>query len=178
MYIETHSFEEIAQDLQLRDEIQRPNAKSNNLLRNIEEYQLIIIDEAHNYRNPDSPTRSNALRSLLYGKRKDLLLLTATPVNNSLWDLYHLTRFFLKQDSFLSEKGILSIRSRFNDAMRTNPNNLSPDVLYPIVDATTVKRTRQFIKKHYPNDQITINGITQTIVFPEPTSPWRSLFIC
>ena len=168
MYIESHSFEEVAQDLQLRDEIQRPNAKSNNLLRNIEEYQLIIIDEAHNYRNPDSPTRSNALRSLLYGKRKDLLLLTATPVNNSLWDLYHLTRFFLKQDSFLSEKGILSIRSRFNDAMRTNPNNLSPDVLYPIVDATTVKRTRQFIKKHYPNDQITINGITQTIVFPEP----------
>ena len=168
MYIETHSFEEIAQDIQLKDEIQRPNAKYRNLERDIEEYQLIIIDEAHNYRNPDSPTRSNALRSLLYGKRKDLLLLTATPVNNSLWDLYHLTRFFLKQDSFLSDKGILSIRRRFNDAMQTNPNNLSPDVLYPIVDATTVKRTRNFIKKHYPNDQITINKETQTIVFPEP----------
>ena len=168
VYIETHSFEEIAQDIQLKDEIQRPNANFRKLERNIEEYQLIIIDEAHNYRNPDSPTRSNALRSLLYGKRKDLLLLTATPVNNSLWDLYHLTRFFLKQDSFLSSKGVLSIRNRFNDAMRTNPNNLSPDVLYPIVDATTVKRTRKFIKKHYSNDQITINGITQTIVFPEP----------
>ena len=168
MYIETHSFEELAQDIQLKDEIQRPNANFRKLERNIEEYQLIIIDEAHNYRNPDSPTRSNALRSLLYGKRKDLLLLTATPVNNSLWDLYHLIRFFLKQDSFLSKKGILSIKSRFNDAMRTNPNNLSPDVLYPIVDATTVKRTRQFIKKHYPNDQITINDKTQTIVFPEP----------
>ena len=69
MYIETHSFEEVAQDEQLRDEIQRPNAKSNNLLRNIEEYQLIIIDEAHNYRNPDSPTRSS-IRSLLWKKKR------------------------------------------------------------------------------------------------------------
>ena len=41
-------------------------------------------------------------------------------------------------------------------------------MLYPIVDATTVKRTRQFIKKHYPNDQVKINGEMQTIVFPEP----------
>ena len=92
----------------------------------------------------------------------------ATPVNNSLWDLYHLTRYFLKQDSFLANKGILSINERFQEAMRTNPNSLSPDVLYPIVDATTVKRTRQFIQKHYSNDKVKINGILQTIVFPEP----------
>ena len=74
----------------------------------------------------------------------------------------------MKQDSFLASKGILSIKNRFNDAMKTNPDNLSPDVLYPIIDATTVKRTRQFIKKHYPNDQVKINGEMQTIVFPEP----------
>ena len=128
----------------------RPNAKSNHLARDIDEYQLIIIDEAHNYRNPSSPTRADALRTLLYGKRKDVLMLPATPVNNSLWDLYNLTRFFIKQDSFLANKGIISIKDRFDLAMKTNPNNLSPDVLYPIVDATTVKRTRQFIKKHYP----------------------------
>tara|TARA_Y100000589_G_scaffold37942_1_gene31711 strand:+ start:4266 stop:7634 length:3369 start_codon:yes stop_codon:yes gene_type:complete len=169
LFLETHSYEEVAQDIQLRDPILRPNANFIKLERNIEEYKLIIIDEAHNYRNPSSPTRHDVLRSLLYGKRKDLLLLTATPVNNSLWDLYHLTRFFLKQDSYLSDKGIISIKRRFTEAMQTNPNNLSPDVLYPIVDATTVKRTRQFIKKHYPNDQITLDeNNTQTIVFPEP----------
>ena len=130
----------------------------------IDEYQLVIIDEAHNYRNPNSANRADALRAFLYGKRKDVLMLTATPVNNSLWDLYHLSRFFLKQDSFLADMGILSIKERFDHAMRTNPNSLSPDVLYPIVD-TTVKRTRQFIKKHYPNDQVKINGVMQSIVF-------------
>tara|TARA_B100001121_G_scaffold24404_1_gene18924 strand:- start:413 stop:3748 length:3336 start_codon:yes stop_codon:yes gene_type:complete len=166
--LEVVSFEELARDKQLYDEERRPNASANHLLRDINEYQLVIIDEAHNYRNPDSPTRADTLRALLYGQRKDLLMMTATPVNNSLWDLYHLTHYFLKQDSVLADRGILSIKQRFNDAMHTNPQSLSPDVLYPIIDATTVKRTRQFIKKHYPGDQVEINGVMQSIVFPEP----------
>ena len=33
-------------------------------------------------------------------------------------------------------------------------SSLSPDVLYPVIDATTVKRTRQFVKKHYAGDTI------------------------
>ena len=166
--LETLSFEELARDKQLKDEKRRPNANSINLECDIEEYQLVIIDEAHNYRNPDSPTRADALRTFLYGRRKDVLMLTATPVNNSLWDLYHLTRFFLKQDTFLANKGILSIKDRFDQAMRTNPNSLSPDILYPIIDATTVKRTRQFIQKYYRNDQVKIEGVYQPIVFPQP----------
>jgi hypothetical protein len=168
LYIEVRSFEELARDKQLWHADRRPNSKSNNLDRALDEYQLVIIDEAHNYRNPDSPMRADALRTFLYGKRKDVLMLTATPVNNTLYDFYHLIRFYLKSDSALSKKGILNIKDRFDLAMKSNPNNLSPDVLYPIVDATTVKRTRQFIKKHYPNDQVKINGQLQTIVFPEP----------
>lgn len=168
IFLEVVSFEQLSRDAQLYDEARRPKSDGKKLERKIDEYQLVIIDEAHNYRNPDSPYRADALRALLYGKRKDLLMLTATPVNNSLWDLYNLTRFFIKQDSLLAEKGILSIRERFDLAMKTDPNSLSPDVLYPIIDATTVKRTRQFIKKHYPNDEVSINGEMQTIVFPEP----------
>ena len=38
--------------------------------------------------------------------------------------------------------------------MQVDPFNLSPDLLYPIIDATTVKRTRRFIKKYYANDMI------------------------
>ena len=168
LFVECLSFEQLANDIQLRDQ-QRPDADQDHIKRPLDEYQLIIVDEAHNYRNPDAPTRAAALRYLLFGRSRDLLLLTATPVNNSLWDLYHLLRFFLRQDSHLADRGILSIRSRFDEAMRQDPASLNPDILYPIIDATTVKRTRQFIKKHYAGDTITgPDGRAQTIIFPEP----------
>ena len=171
LYLEVVSFEELARDKQLRDVNKRPNATSENLIRNIDEYQLLIIDEAHNYRNPNTPTRGEALRTLLYGKRKDVLMLTATPVNNSLFDLYHLLRFFVKQDSYLAKRGILSIKERFDYATSKDPRNLSPDELFPIMDATTVKRTRQFVKKYYANDTILdSDGKAQSIVFPTPNA--------
>ena len=168
LYVECFSYEQIANDIQLKDN-QRPNADQQHLQRQLDEYQLVIVDEAHNYRNPDAPTRAAALRSLLFGKRRDLLLLTATPVNNSLWDLYHLLRFFLRQDAHFAKRGILSIRETFKAAMREDPSDLSPDHLYPIIDATTVKRTREFVKKHYAGDSIPgPDGHPKSIVFPKP----------
>lgn len=162
------SYEQLAGDRQITG-----NQKdSNHLVSDIDEFSLVVVDEAHNYRNPDTPTRAKTLAKLLVGTiRKDLVLLTATPVNNSLWDLYHLIQFFVKQDSALASRGVLSIRERFAGAQRTDPFNLHPDVLYPIVDATTVKRTRQFIKRHYPHDHIRIsNGNLVPIVFPQPVA--------
>ena len=43
---------------------------------------MVVVDEAHAYRNPDTQ-RATILRRLLEGSPpKDLVLLTATPVNN------------------------------------------------------------------------------------------------
>ena len=137
--------------------------------RPLDVYQLIVVDEAHNYRNPDTPTRAAVLHRLLFGRPRDVLLLTATPVNNSLWDLFHLIRFFARQDAFLADRGVLSVYDRFHQAMREDPSNLSPDLLYPIIDATCVKRTRQFVKKHYSGDTIKgPDGWDHPIVFPQP----------
>ncbi len=168
--VECLSFEQLANDRQLRD-AQRPNADSEHLQSPLGEYQLIVVDEAHNYRNPDARTRAAALRRLLFGPHRDLLLLTATPVNNSLWDLYYLLRFFLRQDTHLAKRGIVSIRKRFLQAMQVDPSNLNPDLLYPIIDATTVKRTRQFVMKHYSGDKFRKpDGTDGTIVFPRPVA--------
>ena len=170
LFAECVSFEELAGDVQLQD-ARRPNANQDKLQRQLDEYQLIVVDEAHNYRNPDAPTRAAALRRLLFGRRRDVLLLTATPVNNSLWDLYHLVRFFVRQDGHFADRGIISIRRLFEQAMREDPSDLSPDVLYPIIDATTVKRTRQFVRKHYAHDRIKgPDGKQVEIVFPQPNA--------
>jgi hypothetical protein len=162
------SYEELANDTQLRDPA-RAGHGVDHLDRPLNEYQLVVVDEAHGYRNPDAPTRAAVLRRLLFGQRRDVLLLTATPVNNSLWDLFHLVRFYVRQDAYLANRGVLSIYQRFHDAMRTDPSNLSPDVLYTIIDATCVKRTRQFVKKHYEGDTIKgPDGRDVPIVFPQP----------
>lgn len=164
LQVESVSYEELANEKQLgggKPHLQSP----------IEDYALVVVDEAHNYRNEDSPKRAAILRSLLSGRRRDVLLLTATPVNNSLWDLYVLLRYFMKQDAWLADRGVLSIRDRFDQAMKIDPFSLSPDVLYPIVDATTVKRTRRFIMKHYANDTVRgRDGRMIPIRFPKPVA--------
>ncbi len=162
--VECVSYEQLARDGQL------DATSPQHYLRNpLDDYALVVVDEAHNYRNPDAGTRAAVLRRLLSGKRRDVVLLSATPVNNSLWDLYHLLRFFMKQDAALAERGVLSVRERFDHAMRVNPFDLHPDLLYPIIDATTVKRTRRFVKRHYENDMIRgPGGVMVPIRFPKP----------
>ena len=163
LFVECVSYEQLARDRQLggdQDHLRSP----------LNEYALIVLDKAHNYRNPDAPSRAGVLRRLLLGPRRDVLMLSATPVNNSLWDLYHLLRFFIKQDGLFADQGVLSLRERFDDAMRIEPFSLNPDLLYPIIDATTVKRTRRFIKKNYENDLIQIDGVPTPIRFPKPVA--------
>jgi len=162
LLVDCVSYEQLARDRQL-------GGDQDHLRSRTDDYALVLVDEAHNYRNPDAPARAAVLRQLLMGQRRDLVLMTATPVNNSLWDLYHILRYFVKQDAVLADHGVLSIRERFEDAMREDPFNLNPDLLYPIIDATTVKRTRQFIKKHYENDLIRLHdGSRVPIRFPKP----------
>lgn len=167
LFIECVSYEELASDRQFVEV--REAANQVKLKSALAEYALVVVDEAHNYRNEDTRARAAVLRALLFGRRKDLVLLTATPVNNSLWDLFTLIRYFLKQDSALADRGVLSIRERFENAMRVDPTSLSPDMLYPVIDATTVKRTRAFVKKHYEGEKIRgPDGRLVPIVFPQP----------
>jgi len=55
-----------------------------------EKYDVIIVDEAHHFRVPHR-NRSKKLMEL--ARDKTVFLLTATPVNNSLDDLYHLLNY-------------------------------------------------------------------------------------
>ena len=67
-----------------------------------------MVDEAHNLRNP-ATARAETVRRLLSGAYpKDLLLMTATPVNNSLLDLHALS-YFVKNDAAFASRGIPSL---------------------------------------------------------------------
>ena len=163
--MELVSFEELMSDSRLNPE----HATGTTLdQRDINDYAMVVIDEAHNLRNP-STQRALALRRLLAGSPpKQLVMLTATPVNNSLWDLYHLLGYFLRNDAAFADSGIGSLRDHFADAVAQNPDDLTPEHLFDVLDAVAVRRTRSFVKRFYPNDNVRIGGTEVPIVFPTP----------
>ncbi|BBL79300.1 helicase [Rubrobacter xylanophilus] len=133
------------------------------------DYAMVVIDEAHAYRNPET-NRAKTLRQLLAGSPpKQVVLLTATPVNNSLWDLYYLLSYFIRNDAAFLEAGIPSLRKHFKEANAEDPDNLSPDKLFDVLDAVAVRRTRRFVKRFYPNERIKRGDTEITIAFPQPT---------
>jgi len=83
----------------------------------------IVIDEAHHFRNPGvkgtgerKPSRYRQLYDLMEGPNgiKQLFMLTATPVNNRLDDVRHMTELFSRQDDyFKSTLGINSLSGHF-----------------------------------------------------------------
>jgi superfamily II DNA or RNA helicase len=132
-----------------------------------EEYALVVVDEGHNLRNPGTE-RAASLRALLAGTpAKEVVFLTATPVNNSLWDLYYLLTYFIKSDSAFASAGIRSLRDHFATAMALNPDDLSPEHLFDVLDDVAVRRTRPFVKRYYPNDRVIIDGEEVPITFPK-----------
>lgn len=162
LYFEKLSYEQLADEAQLGGE-------RFHLRQNKNEYALIVIDEAQAFRNPDTK-RSQALRRLLQGTPpKNLVLLTATPVNNSLWDLYYLLTYFVGHDAAFADRGIRSLKERFQEAVGEDPYELRPDTLFDILDATTVRRTRHFVRTYYPDERIPDPGGEMVrIRFPEP----------
>ncbi len=162
--MELISYEELMADQRLNPD----HATGVKLRAGINEYAMVVIDEAHNLRNP-ATQRAEALRRLLAGSPpKQLVLLTATPVNNSLWDLYHQLGYFLRNDAAFANVGIPSMRDHFARAMSINPDDLTPEHLFDVLDAVAVRRTRSFVKAYYPNDTVPIDGRDQVITFPTP----------
>jgi hypothetical protein len=162
LYLEAVSYEQLANDKQLGGE-------ESYLQQGANDYALVVVDEAQAFRNPDT-RRAQALRQLLQGRPpKTLVLLTATPVNNSLWDLYYLLTYFVRHDAAFADVGIRSLKERFADAMAQDPDDLKPDALFDILDATAVRRTRHFVRRYYPNDRVIgLRGREIPIHFPDP----------
>lgn len=159
------SFEKLVADIE-------DAGSANNALQALDDYAMVIVDEAHGMRSGRTH-RAEALRTVMAGSQpgstpKDLVLLTATPVNNSLEDLYNLIVYFTPNDAAFSDVGIPSLRTYFNNAMAKDPDDLSPEHLFDVLDEIAVRRTRKFVKNHYAGDKVVINGVEKTISFPMP----------
>lgn len=145
---EVISYQELAMDRQLSS---RPGARRV-LAVHKDAYRLVLIDEAHAFRNQDTHWYE-CLDRLLGGTAKHLVMLTATPVNNGLWDLYNLMMLFARHDAaFAAEPlGIPSLRKCFLAAGAADPDAISEDKLFPLMNEFAVRRDRGFLTRHYPD---------------------------
>ena len=91
-------------------------------IRKYTKYEIIIIDESHNFRNPGTNRYSNLQKLLGTGKRnKKVVLLTATPINNTVYDLYHQMMLMARNTAtYYREWGISNLTGYFRDLHKGN----------------------------------------------------------
>ena len=157
-------------------------------------YDLVVIDESHNFRN-NTPGKKdedgNLIRKSRYqrlmediiqsGIKTKVLLLSATPVNNNLKDLRNQIYFLTegRDDAFAGEPfGIDSLKKTLADAQRTftdwakQDNRQTRDLLerlssafFKLLDEVTIARSRKHIEKYYPDSLKKLGG------FPKRSKP-------
>jgi len=125
-------------------------------------HDIIVIDESHNFRNSGTNRYQNLQKLLGAGKRgKRIVLLTATPINNSIYDLYHQILLMTRNiESYYRTWGIYNLNSYFKALAKGNAD------ITELLLQTMVRRSRQdVIKRQESGEEIRING--KEIRFPK-----------
>ncbi len=148
-------------------------------------YDLVVIDESHNFRNKAThkgkESRYDRLmrRIIREGVKTRVLMLSATPVNNRLADLRNQIAFVTEgDDTALLEHGIASIeattrkaQAQFNRWLTLEEAEKTPARLiemlgfdyFTLLDHITIARSRRHIEKYY--------GTSETGRFPDRLPP-------
>ncbi len=156
-------------------------------------YDLIVIDESHNFRNNTRGKRDeegNRIRKSRYerlmedilqsGVKTKVLLLSATPVNNNLKDLRNQLYFLTegRDDAFAATIGIPSLKDTLANAQRrftewARRDNRDTRLLlealdsafFKLLDELTIARSRKHIQTYYPETIARLGG------FPKRAAP-------
>jgi superfamily II DNA or RNA helicase len=130
-------------------------------LRGLEDVDIILIDEAHNFRNKLTGRYLN-LETILAangrrgrsGGRKKVILLTATPINNTIFDLYNQINLFTGNDrTYFASAGIGDLYKYFLAARRDSVEEGSIRI-FNLLEEVVIRRTRHFIRRAYPDAMI------------------------
>ncbi|OPJ62561.1 helicase-related protein [Clostridium oryzae] len=139
-------------------------------------YDLVVIDESHNFRNNDARndkvTRYSKLLNdvIKSGAETKVLMLSATPVNNRMNDLKNQINFITEgEDNALEAEGIPSVEKTlrkaqliFNKWTQLEENERTVDTFvemmnmdyFKLLDTLTIARSRKHIEKYYSMAEI------------------------
>lgn len=143
-------------------------------------YDLIVIDESHNFRNGSGThanTHENRYTKLMdkvikTGVKTKVLMLSATPVNNRFIDLKNQLAIAYEGDSENMNKQLNTSKSieeifkqaqrSFNTWSKLEPESRTTDALlrmldfdfFELLDSVTIARSRKHIEKYYDTTEI------------------------
>lgn len=165
-------------------------------ISNPEKYDLIIVDEAHKFRN-DSAEAYNELQKLCKTKskrqlpdgsfvEKKVILISATPLNNRPQDIA--SQIYLFQDSKDSTLEVSNLQNFFRkkidayEKLKNHPDiaevqrqvkEIYKDIREKVISPLTIRRTRSDLKEHelYSKDLI-----EQDIRFPDVEKPQKIFY--
>lgn len=131
---------------------------------------VILIDESHNFRNRNTQRYGNLERLINAngrrgrdGMRKKIILLTATPINNTVFDLFNQISLFTSGDrAYFAAAGIGDLYRYFLAARRAPWAGASVE-LFNLLEEVVIRRSRKFIRQAYEN--ATLGG--RLIKWPE-----------
>ena len=125
-------------------------------------YDIVVVDESHSFRNSAANRFSNLSKLIITGnKRKRVLLLTATPINNSVFDLYHQILLLTRgNETYYREYGVSNLKSYFRALAKGEVE------ITELLMQTIVRRSRQdVIRRQKAGEEIRIAG--KLIHFPK-----------
>ena len=179
-------------------DLQRRGKWPREMALTLQQADAVIIDEAHHFRNAGikgegvkRPSRYRKLQEYLQsGRPKQVFMLTATPVNNSVHDFRHMLELFTAGDEGYfahgaRNLGIHNLRAHFvqlekrilggpiptgeplslsleTQALVTAEKTLRTD---PVFDALVVQRSRAYVK------QSQLQQGASTVLFPQRQPP-------
>jgi len=144
-------------------------------------YQNVIIDESHDFRNEDT-LQYEYLSDICMNKK--VVLISATPFNNSPLDLLNQMKLFLPiHDSklpnpkvkdleyyfeFLEKKQNSIDKTKYPNEYRKISKMISKDIRENVLKYIMVRRTRKSIKEYYANDLKMHDMEFPTVKKPKP----------
>ncbi len=148
--------------------------------KGLERYDYVVVDEAHRFRNENTQSYANLL-DICRGKK--VILVTATPLNNTVDDIFaQLKLFQAPKNSTIPgvpnlEKFFNNLKSKLKKVEKTDPvyktliKEVSNEIKNSILRYVMVRRTRTDVIKFFKDDMQ-----KQGLVFPDVDNPQQIIY--
>jgi len=148
--------------------------------KGLDRYDYVVIDEAHRFRNENTQSYANLL-DICRGKK--IILVTATPLNNTVDDIFAQLKLFQapKQSTIPGvpnlEKFFTSLKTKLKKVDKNDPafkdvlKEISSDIRNRILRYVMVRRTRKDVVTYFKGDIV-----KQGLVFPDLDNPQKIVY--